>query len=59
MAKWTEGWSCVFEALDLLTGEDLEKIVFIRNEKHSLIEALNRQLTHYAYQVSQIVSHSN
>ena len=55
MAKWTEGWSCVFEALDLLTGEDLEKIVFIRNEKHSVIEALNRQLTHYAYHVGQIV----
>lgn len=55
MAKWTEGWSCVFEALDLLTGEDLEKIVFIRNEKHSVIEALNRQLTHYAYHVGQII----
>ncbi len=55
MAKWTEGWSCVFEALDLLTGEDLEKIVFIQNEKHSAIEALNRQLTHYAYHVGQIV----
>jgi hypothetical protein len=53
--KWNEGWKCVFDALDSLTGEDLQKNVFIRNEKHSVMEALNRQLTHYAYHVGQIV----
>jgi hypothetical protein len=53
--KWEEGWKCLFEALAPLTGEDLKKNVYIRNEKHSVMEALNRQLTHYAYHVGQMV----
>ena len=53
--KWNAGWKCLSEALAQLTPEDLEKTVYIRNEKHSVMEAINRQLTHYAYHVGQIV----
>ncbi len=52
---WEKGWSCVFEAIDPLTKEDMSKIAYIRNEGHSIMEAINRQLTHYAYHVGQIV----
>lgn len=52
---WEAGWRCVFGALEPLKAEDLSKTVFIRSEPHSVIEAINRQLTHYAYHVGQIV----
>ncbi|HEY4155161.1 MAG TPA: DUF1572 domain-containing protein [Puia sp.] len=55
LGKWNEGWKCLFEALEPLTGEDLQKTIYIREEKHSVMEAINRQLTHYAYHVGQIV----
>lgn len=55
LAKWNEGWSCLFDAINPLTDEDLEKEIFIRNMGHSVTEALNRQLAHYAYHVGQIV----
>jgi hypothetical protein len=55
MHRWNEGWNCVFGMLDALTPEDLARIVRIRNEEHSVMEAINRQLTHYAYHVGQIV----
>ena len=55
MALWNQGWNCLFDILNALSPEDLSKIVLIRNEKHSVIEAINRQLTHYAYHVGQIV----
>jgi len=55
MARWEEGWICLFEALDSLTQEDLDHIVYIRNEGHTVMEAINRQLAHYAYHVGQIV----
>ncbi|HQU77596.1 MAG: DUF1572 family protein [Chitinophagales bacterium] len=55
MAKWTEGWNCLYAAIDPLTDEDLEKIIFIRNQGHTVTEAINRQLAHYAYHVGQIV----
>jgi hypothetical protein len=55
LASWNKGWNCLFQVLDTLSPEDLLKIVLIRNEKHSVTEALNRQLTHYAYHVGQIV----
>ena len=55
IARWNEGWNCLFEVLDALSPEDLSRIVLIRNEKHTVLEAINRQLTHYAYHVGQIV----
>jgi Protein of unknown function (DUF1572) len=53
--KWEQGWSCLFHALDHLTAEQLQDVVFIRNEGHTVVEAINRQLAHYPYHVGQIV----
>jgi len=55
MEKWEEGWACLFGALEGMTGEDLGQIVYIRNEGHTAIEAIQRQLGHYAYHVGQMV----
>jgi len=55
MSRWNEGWNCLFQVLNTLNPEDLSRTVLIRKEKHSVLEALNRQLTHYAYHVGQIV----
>lgn len=55
MADWASGWACLFSALDALTDADLERVVYIRNEGHTVQEALHRQLAHYAYHVGQIV----
>jgi Protein of unknown function (DUF1572) len=52
---WERGWQCVFDALDPLQVEDLEKTVFIRGEEHTVVQAINRQLMHYAYHIGQIV----
>ena len=52
---WERGWQCVFDALDPLQIEDLDKSVFIREEEHTVVQAINRQLMHYAYHVGQIV----
>jgi uncharacterized damage-inducible protein DinB len=52
---WERGWECVFAALDPLQIEDLEKRVFIRGEEHTVVQAINRQLMHYAYHIGQIV----
>ena len=54
-AYWERGWACVFAALDPLQVEDLEKRVSIRGEEHTVVQAINRQLMHYAYHVGQIV----
>jgi hypothetical protein len=55
IAYWEKGWACLFDALEPLTNEDLGNIVYIRNEAHSVLEAVNRQIAHYAYHVGQIV----
>lgn len=55
MAYWQKGWTCVFDAIDRLSEADLEQIVYIRNEGHTVTEALNRQLAHYPYHIGQIV----
>ena len=55
LAYWERGWQCVFDALDPLRPEDCEKIVTIRSEKHTIVQAINRQLMHYAYHIGQIV----
>jgi hypothetical protein len=52
---WETGWQTLFDSLGSLTESDLTKTVTIRGEPHSVIEAINRQLTHYSYHVGQIV----
>lgn len=52
---WEEGWKCFFNALNLLNAEDLNRIIYIRNEGHTVLEAINRQLAHYPYHVGQMV----
>lgn len=53
--KWNEGWACLFSAINPLTEMDMTKEIYIRNEGHTVIEAINRQLAHYSYHVGQIV----
>jgi hypothetical protein len=55
MKMWEAGWSCVFNALEPLGPADANRKVTIRGEAHSVMQAVNRQLTHYAYHVGQIV----
>lgn len=55
LARWEEGWRLLFEALAPLTGDDLERTVSIRGEAHTVLQAIQRQLTHYASHVGQIV----
>jgi hypothetical protein len=52
---WEEGWYQLFTTLDDLQTEDLEKTIYIRSMGHSVTEAINRQLCHYAYHAGQIV----
>jgi hypothetical protein len=52
---WESGWRYVFAAIEPLTPGDLGRDVFIRGERHSVLRAINRQLSHYAYHVGQIV----
>jgi hypothetical protein len=54
-ALWDEGWHCLFQVLNGLSSADLSKIVIIRNEEHTVVEAINRQLTHYAAHIGQII----
>jgi hypothetical protein len=55
MEDWESGWTTLFRTLDSLTPSDLLRDVYIRGERHSVVQALNRQLTHHAYHVGQIV----
>jgi uncharacterized protein DUF1572 len=55
MAAWEEGWRCVFSALEPLSDADLGRRMTIRGEPHSVMQAINRQLAHYAYHIGQIV----
>jgi hypothetical protein len=55
LARWEEGWSTLFAALDGLTVDDLAKTVTIRAEPHTVVRALDRSLTHTAYHTGQIV----
>ena len=54
-AWWEGGWACLFEAIEALRPEDLERSVTIRGESHSVIEAIHRQMDHYGHHVGQIV----
>lgn len=55
LASWDEGWARLFDTLDSLTVEDLGKTIFIRSEPHTVVQALNRGISHAAYHVGQIV----
>ena len=55
LALWEEGWNRVFSALEPLTEQDLARTVYIRGEAHSVMQAINRQIAHYASHCGQIV----
>jgi hypothetical protein len=55
MQWWDNGWVIVFSAIDSLQADDLMRTVTIRNEPHTVFQALNRQLAHYALHIGQIV----
>lgn len=55
MQLWESGWRVLFANVESLTEEDFSKTITIRGEPHTVVEAINRQLTHYAYHVGQIV----
>lgn len=54
MKFWETGWQTLFSAIEPLRAEDFSRFVTIRGEPHTIVEAINRQLTHYAYHVGQI-----
>jgi uncharacterized damage-inducible protein DinB len=53
--KWNKGWASCFDALNALTEADLTKKVVIRNQTHTVLDAINRQLAHYPYHIGQII----
>jgi uncharacterized damage-inducible protein DinB len=52
---WERGWKYVFDALEPLTEADLTRTVTIRTEPHTVMQAINRQVAHYAHHVGQIL----
>ena len=52
---WEEGWSCVLGAIDALKPDDVMRTVTIRGEPHTVLQAINRQIAHYAAHIGQIV----
>jgi hypothetical protein len=55
LAKWEVGWACLLGALDSINDENFNTTIYIRNQGHSIPEAINRQMMHYAYHVGQMV----
>jgi hypothetical protein len=55
LSRWQKGWDCYLGVVQSLTEEDLKKIITIRSEQLTVIDALNRQMAHYPYHVGQIV----
>ncbi len=55
LAKWNEGWSCLFSALGSVNEDNFGTTIYIRNQGHTVMEAINRQLAHYPYHIGQIV----
>jgi len=53
--RWNTGWQCVFDALDAVNSANFDTTVYIRAQAHTITDAVNRQLCHYAYHVGQIV----
>ena len=55
MSTWERGWQYIFDTLQSLGPDDLSRIVTIRGQEHTVLQAINRALSHYAYHVGQIV----
>jgi hypothetical protein len=55
MAWWEEGWTCAFAAIDPLKPEDVMRTVTIRGVPHTVLQAINRQIAHFAQHIGQIV----
>jgi len=55
LEHWNEGWKTLLDTLRSLRDADLESSIYIRNQEHTVLEAINRQLAHYPYHVGQIV----
>ena len=55
MKIWTQGWDVLFATLKSLKPEDLKRIVYIRNQGCTVVDAINRQLAHYPYHIGQMV----
>lgn len=55
LSSWEQNWQLVFETINSLHADDLGRTVTIRGEPHSVLQAINRQVVHYAYHVGQIV----
>jgi len=55
MRAWEDGWKRVFDALAPLAPEDVGRTVYIRGEPHTVLQAIHRQVAHYAYHVGQIL----
>jgi hypothetical protein len=55
VARWNAGWEVLFHALSSLNVDDLAKTVTIRSEPHTVVQAINRQVSHYSAHVGQIV----
>ena len=55
LQRWNEGWTCLFTALNSINPGNFNTIIYIRNQGHTITEAINRQLAHYAYHIGQIV----
>jgi hypothetical protein len=55
LEAWEKGWDVLFKTMNALKADDLDKVVYIRNEGHTVLDALQRQLAHYPHHVGQIV----
>ena len=55
IAAWEKGWQCLIDAIASINSDNFNSLVKIRNEEHTIVEAVNRQLAHYATHVGQIV----
>ena len=55
LENWEKAWQVLFDALNSVNKENFDTIIYIRNMGHTITEAVNRQMTHYAYHVGQIV----
>jgi hypothetical protein len=55
LARWEDGWQCLFTGIESINEENIDHIIYIRNMGHSVTEAINRQLAHYSYHIGQIV----
>ncbi len=55
IAVWEQGWECLFSALEVVNPTNFGTLITIRGEEHTLPQAINRQLAHYASHVGQII----